>query len=782
MPLIDQMTALCQRLAPLGWSALFNRVGLNIAAPNLTAELTRNLPNIKQAHVPGFADFHGGGTRAIEPGEPARSLFYHALASPAVHPTADGSPALDPNVYPTQAELDTVENYIYSLAARRVTDFPTAVVAVFATQYRTAARTSHALFADTEYSRTGVARVGTQAARYDQIRRSYWPLPPAPGTAIVAMGARYSAYLAVPRKLGPGDSIFGGTVDVMDANRTYLIPVHKLFSGTECLVGLNLTVQFAENHRNEKLRRIHTQGGIPPLAGFDLNAAPFVRDSNNAAGDLLTLQTAGAGSALVLPTPHPAMVRTATQRRSTTNRDEIVRFRVPAATASGDNRFGSSYDIQPPGQGRLAPEYVNIRHRVQTTAAGAQTVEDINGLDAAEFANLIDNGGFEAAHFIDDTCDGCISATIGGLPVQLGSAANVRSAYSLITAPDFFPLMDQVVIFDWATNLPGGRRTQFSQGSPEPLARGRTAANPTITRPGTSQPAFNRTDLSMTAVLATGSRNAPGTPTQRAAPQPDSSVSFLPDAASNVFQPGWDISLGQDQTGVFHTAYGLGSPFPEDAKLCAALNSFWPAAAPDATRTFGLTGSPTAQPLLDGELGRHPSHPRVLSGAATSSRGWDGEFGPFLETVGGQLVVNFAAIDRSDYVSNTLAGRVQLTPLVNVTAEEMIRRMEALRACVRTLPPTGDQVSTTGLFLASAEQVADWAADGERGSIRLIGPGYKYTFVTLNGAELAVPGDVHRARTLIGNKFNCQLAMKDRKVVGLAVQTNGGAFTFKTNP
>ncbi len=780
MALIDQITQICRRLAPLGWADTMNQFGLDLNAADMAAELDRTLSGIQAANVPGFADFHPGGVRGIEPGQPARSLLYHALASPAVHPTADGSPAADPAAYPTLEELDTLENYIYSRAQKQLTDFPGVVVVVFSHQYRTGARTGHGLYADTVYSRTGVARVGTRPAFYDPARRSFWPLPADGSNSVCVMGARYSAYLAIPRKLGPADSIQGGTVDALDANRTYLIPVHKLFSGSECLVGRNLTLLFKEFHRNEKLRRVHTQGGIPLLSGFNVNAVPFVRDSVNSPNEMLVLQAVGAGSTVVLPTPQTQLVRTAKQQRSTTGQSELVRFNVPAATEG--NRFWTSYDIQPPGEGRLAPEYVNIRHRVQTNAAGAQVIDDINSLPQSTFTSLIANGGYEAAHFIDDTCDGCLSVTVGGLPTTLAGASKVRSAYSLVTAPDFFPLMDQLVIYDWATALSGGRRSQFSQGSPEPLSRGRTAANPTLPRPGTSQPAFNRQDLTMTAVLSTRNPTATGTPTQRAAPLPDASVSYLPDAAANVFQPGWDISLGEDQAGIFHTAFGLGSPFPEDAKLCAALNSFWPAAAPDATRTFGLTGAPTAQPLLDIEIGCHPNHPRVQSGLVTSSRGWDGEFGPFLETVGGQIVVNFASRDRSDYVSSALAGLIGLRPLVDVIAEEMIRRMEALRACIRVLPPAQDIVSTTGLFLVAAEQVPDWATDAERAVPQLTGPGYKYTFVSLQGQEQIVANDLRRVRRPIASRSDCQIALQGRVVVGLASRQNAGAFTFRANP
>ena len=36
------------------------------------------------------------------------------------------------------------------------------------------------------------------------------------------------------------------------------------------------------------------------------------------------------------------------------------------------------------------------------------------------------------------------------------------------------------------------------------------------------------------------------------------------------------------------TNYGLGSPFVDHSKLCAALNSFWRAVAPDITRAVTL--------------------------------------------------------------------------------------------------------------------------------------------------------------------------------------------------
>src|SRR5215475_13888047 len=98
--------------------------------------------------------------------------------------------------------------------------------------------------------------------------------------------------------------------------------------------------------------------------------------------------------------------------------------------------------------------------------------------------------------------------------------------------------------------------------------------------------------------------------------------------------------MSGDEEGNYLAAYGLGSPFPEDAKLCAALNSFWPAAAPDASRTFAVQYAPTAIPLLDCELGYHKDHPLVRQRRAKRSHGWDGEQGPFFEKPSRRLYVN----------------------------------------------------------------------------------------------------------------------------------------------
>jgi hypothetical protein len=728
MALIDQVQQVCDRLALQGWRDLLLQHGLDITATDLQQELTKELSTIDR-NLPGFTDFAADGTRGIEPGSPARSLLYHAFASSAVHPTGNNSEA-----YPTLAELDAIENYIYSLANRSLADFPNAVIAVFAYQYRIAARSPHGIHADMAFSRTGVARVGTEVANYSAARRSFW-VECDDGDRLAVMPARYAAFLAVERRLSIDDAIL--EEQPSDRTRQFLFPVHKLFPGDECLRDVNITLEFLEYHRNEKLQRVHTHGEIPVIDGFDINEPPFVRDSRSSR-DLVELQPVNA-SVLLVPQPTPQLVYTSTQRNSVTGRDEIVRFRVPPENFN--NRFWTSYQIAANGRGREAPEYVNMRHLVETSAS-KQKLVDLNQEIASEdeFLQFLAQGGYEAAHFSDNSCDGCISVKVGGL-----SRLAVRPAYSLVTAPDFFPLADQIAIERWVDEFLPTLRDQFSQGGPSPLSEGRQPPNPDLTLPNSETKAFQRSETAIAAIVGSAPRTA-----NPVASQPDSLVSFLPDAASNVFAPGWDVSLGQDNQGNFYAAYGLGSPFPEDAKLCAALNSFWPAVAPDAARTFGILSAPTALPLLDRELGYHPQHPRVKAAEVTSQKGWDGEYGPFFEEFDG-LFVNFANKDRSDYISNALAGQIRVSELAQVDSAELIRRMEALRFCIRVLPPN-DTVSTTQLLLIAAEKIADWSTKNDQ----LQGSGYLYIFATVEGSE-QITNDVHRKRLRVRNRFTCQI-------------------------
>lgn len=755
MALIDDVKTICDRLAPLGWRDLLLRVSNNAldirqaSADALKAALTKPLTTVDRT-VPGFADLKTGTLQGVAAGEPARSLLYHALASPEVHPTSDGRPAANAASYATLLELDTLENFIYSLAAGRQ-DLANTVVAVFAYQYRPASRTAHLRHSDMAYSRTGVARVGTAEANYDASRRGFWVAPSAGADrGLAVLPARYGVFLARRAKPGAAGSVQGGHNGAADAD--FMFPVHKLFAGGECLTGRTIAINFLEFHRSDKLARTHSlspsQGGLPVPAGVDLSKPPYVRDSLNGGG-FATLKPVGS-SVLVVPSPSKTLVRTASQKVGGT--DRIAHFMVPAATEvrGRETRFATStLEIPAFGDDRLAPEYVNIRHQVNPAGPATQTPVDLNTQPAAAFNSTLRNGGYAAAHFIDDSCDGCVEAVVSGID---GGAAGLP-AFSLITAPDFFPLADQIEV-----------ETDPTIRLVEPLSKGRLAVNPRLPRPSNPNVrAFERSDRTVTAVVGA---NAVG-PAVAIAGQPNRMVSFLPDAASNVFAPGWDTSRSRDAQGVFLTSSGLGSPFPEDAKLCAALASFWPAVAPDNGRTFGNQGFGNQLPMLDEELGFHPKHPRVAAGEVRSERGWDGEFGPFFERVGNATHVNYVDIARSDYVSNALAGLIRVNLTAEVQSEDLISRHQALNRANAVLQlPNGANVC-----LVVVRRVTDWRAFGA-GRPELTGRGFHLEFAELTGAASATT-EINRLRRRVRKTHVCQVAGN-----GVAYKNGSQAFRF----
>ena len=105
-------------------------------------------------------------------------------------------------------------------------------------------------------------------------------------------------------------------------------------------------------------------------------------------------------------------------------------------------------------------------------------------------------------------------------------------------------------------------------------------------------------------------------------------------ARIGLFDPGWDTSQGVYYRSEllpfqkFLAGYGLGSPFIEDAKICAALGAYWPGVAPDSTRQYPpdkkiggvVYPYPTIAPLTDEEIGSAP----VESGQFMP---WDGVTG-----------------------------------------------------------------------------------------------------------------------------------------------------------
>lgn len=758
MSLIDDVKTLCDRLAPLGWRDLLLKVSnqrLDIAQPTsakLKAALARSLPMIDRRQ-PGFEDFDPLGTRGVAGGRPAQSLLFHALASPQVHPGPLGAANQPAQAYPTLAELDTLENYIYSLVANRK-DTAGLVVAVFAYQYREGSRTPHLRHADMAFARTGISRVGTAPARYAPERRSFW-VAPENGQGLAVLPARYGVFLARRAKPGAAGSVQGGHSGALDVD--FLFPVHKLFNGTECLKGQTLQINFQEFHRNEKLRKIHqlalADGGLATPSGFDIDQSPYVRDSGNGA-NLVSLQAAGS-TVLVIPTPRPRLIRTASQKNRFSQQQQLVHFVVPPKRTVGNRstRFAeSSLEIPSRGPDRLAPEYVNIRHQVDPLGPVSQVPRDLNTLPTPDFLRQLDAGGYAAAHFVDDSCDGCVEALVTGM-----TPANVDNmpAFSLVTAPDFFPLADQLEV-----------ESDTSIGNVRPLAKGRLPANPTLPRPSNpSLKAFDRRDTTLTAVVGAVA-NGPQVAVLGTA---NVAISHLPDAASDVFAPGWDTSRSRDAIGAFLTSSGLGSPFPEDAKLCAALASFWPAVAPDNGRTFGNEGGFGNQlPLLDEELGLHPLHERVTSGELEAFPGWDGEFGPFFETVNGVVHVNHVAIERSDYVSQTLAGRLTVALTAEVQSEDLLARHRALQACQALLQRSP---GASNACLVVLRKVTDWRESGA-GLAALAGGGFLFEFAELQSARVPT-AELSRVRRVVRKRHICQVGTN-----GIAYRNGATPFVF----
>ena len=772
MPLINDVKTLCDRLGPRGWRDLLKTVSggqldiVQSSAAALATELTKvmNPALFKLSNPPsktGFEDFSKGGLQAVTGGSPAKSLLYHALANPDVHPTPNNTPSTNANDYATLEELDLLENFIFSLVANR-TDLANTFIAVFAYQYRPGSRSTHRVHADMAYSRTGVARVGTAAANYDASRRSFWVLPADGTDAIAVLPARYGVFLARKRRPGAFGSVQGG-----GANVNYIFPVHKLFDGKECLKDKTIAITFREFHRNEKLRKTHslsvTNGGLPIPPGFDITKLPYVRDSDNG-GNLVTLRKAGS-SVLVVPVENPTLSRTVSQKTAD-GTTKIVHFQVPAEDPDlrdRGTRFTQStlqipfFDspTEPGEADRLAPEYVNIRHEVDPTKPPTQQPVPLGGATPAVFSQKLKDGGYFAAHFVDDSCDGCVTASVTGIAASLDED---RPAFSLVTAPDFFPLADQIELEAFG----GIARV-------EPLSDGQLPVNPSLPMPGDpSRRAFHHRDQRITAVVG-GSAMGVGTPAPIVG-TPNRAISFLPDAASNVFAPGWDVSRSRDSLGPILTSSGLGSPFPEDAKLCAALSSFWPAAAPDASRTFG-NGWPNQLPMLDDELGFHPNHERVRSGVVTSYRGWDGEFGPFFEKVSGTLNVNFASIERSDYVTNTLNKQIRVSLTANVQSEDLIARRLALNACLRILGGPNEPSC-----LVVVRKVDDWSVAGAA-MPQVIGSGFLFEFANFDGGPRPVAADLTRKRAKVSERLTFQICD-----AGVAVKRGSAAFRFIPQP
>ena len=289
MTLVEQLKAtVLDALAPHGWRELFACHGLDICVSASQLEEELNKPLNVDRNIAGFEEFSLAGVRGVEPGQLGLSLLYHALASPACV-----GPKLQ--VYPTLAQLDVVENFIYSKKLVTLAELRDPVLAIFAYQYRDRRHTTHRQHADIAFSRTGIARVGTHPAEYDGASRGYVANPGSGVKGFRVLPARYGLFIAERKVRGRDGTVLRPSK--IDDELVFLFPVHKVFPGEECLYKRDVDgklksvvvgpIDFTEVHVNEKLSRVHDeQGGendayVPPhpTVAFDLKAYPFVRDS-----------------------------------------------------------------------------------------------------------------------------------------------------------------------------------------------------------------------------------------------------------------------------------------------------------------------------------------------------------------------------------------------------------------------------------------------------------------------------------------------------------------------
>lgn len=200
-PLSAGVTAVCRRLAPLGWRDLVLDVTggqLDLLADNLEQELQKPLTKVDRT-CPGFGDFAWHGTRAIEPGQPDQSLLYHALAAATVVATRDGQ---ELRGFPTLAEIETVENFIYASRKATLADIKAQAgngdlaVVVFAVHYRSTPMSAKGRHAQLCFARTGVAHLGTIEPLYDPKLRSFANVDAARPYDFRVTPRRFAAYLA----------------------------------------------------------------------------------------------------------------------------------------------------------------------------------------------------------------------------------------------------------------------------------------------------------------------------------------------------------------------------------------------------------------------------------------------------------------------------------------------------------------------------------------------------------------------------------------------------------
>jgi hypothetical protein len=769
MALINDLFDLCKKLDD-DWAALLEVHGLHIrqSSPETLANELLNQILIVDRTIPGFQDFANDQARGIVPGRPAHSLLYHALASPNVLSGKDGKPL---RKFPKLTEIETVENYVFGVRPPTVDDLlarsrsQRLSVAIFAYEYRPASQTCHRKYADLVFARTGIARVGTRGLRFVPELRGFLPQPANGVAGFNVCPARYAAFLAVPRIGSRTDFIpmryreipAGYDPDSQqppnpDDQRSFFVPIHKLFPGTECLHDsnagiLNLTLQFKANHFNEKIFRFHQLLGNKPTA-----VHPYVLTD-----EIAELTESGGGAVVVEPIRQPALVREAKFQDG-----KRLTFTVPN-TKSKNTTFSllsTSLSIE---NTTSAPSYVHIRSEI----VGSDLV-DLNQMsdDKSLFAKL-KQGDYEAQNYHDFTGEGWISLKCPELENLPAVDPNFKAAYSLVCGPDFYPSCDQRELTEWtgSSSVPKDLQDQIWNIRPDPLCDVRLPPNLQLN--GGKNP-FKPDETTVTALVPFLDPPS-GSATQ--ASQAALRHSHLPDDAAGFFAPGWDVSTDTNQDGVEHLAgYSLGSPFPEDTKLCAALSTFWPAVAPDATREMepltGLNESGTVSPMTDQEIGE------------VGNVSWDGVAPPHVVNEKGKDFADYANFARVDYVQNALRNKFTISLTARVDSSEYQQRVLAL--AVTYLNLGAERIPDPAKRLPLKEERSLWKllsfvpaipgtpelAQAEKEAGLTLSPSvYRCDLYRPSNEAMDSPTDVFRKRIKIENRFFVYVSSSLRMVL-----------------
>lgn len=635
MLLKDELWLLWERLGE-AWIPYLQLAGLDLAGANKYTLMGLLLQPIEiDFSLPGLEELRRDTRRGIEPGDPSRSLLYHAFASPHVIPEG-----MDTEQFPEMADLNLLENVIYSAALPSIADLrrrargaPLAV-AVFAYEYAVGRDTVHGHHADLCFSRTGVSRIGETEPHY--VHRSRGFLPHAKESDQVhAIPARFGVFIAA-RRLGDRATFGPDEFQPGDEKREFWVPMHKLFNGGECVEGFYIQLEITTKHFNDKVRRVHLalqrEGTNTGWSGEDFNREPFLISNGLTQWD----QRQG----LMVPEPHPLV------EPAVTKDGRIVTFPTPPHHPRLPGT--ASLHFEPILGAHRSPEFVHAKHAL----ANGQIVFLQNSQEKID--QIVDEGGYDAVNFIDHTGDGFLSARCAALAAEITIHL---PAYSIIGQPDFFPLVKQRDLYDWwQTSAPSDIKNSIwpdTDVRPTPLSTSRLPVN--ITMEGTP---FDSVDTTLTAVV--GSDRAPGPAGHIVAKGPHRE-SWLSTRSTSFFDPGWDTTQDFNRdaaspNGVFHLApYGLGSPYLEDTVLCAALGAYWPGAVPDATREFAPHNYPSVTPLFDEDLGFDGTLKPVISG--DSIRYQIAEYFDYVEAVGRRQLnyERFAGTQLEEYIARTLA-------------------------------------------------------------------------------------------------------------------------------